>query len=165
VHRPGTLEEVRVVTAAFQQHYNEQRPHQGRACGNRPPRVACPDLPRLPPLPTTVQPARWLQPFHQQAGCRARSAPMAVSWSTCRPPLSPNASPAGRSRWWWMRKTRCFAVWQGTVLFTRLAIKGRLHVEEMPFEESIQVMQREARSQVQRHTFQRRVVYQRSLWA
>ncbi len=60
---------------------------------------------------------------------------------------------------------RCFAVWQGPVLFTRLAIKGLLHVEEMPFEKYIQVMQREARSQVQRHTFQRRVVYQRSLWA
>jgi hypothetical protein len=70
VHRPSTLEEVRVVTEEFQQHSNEQRPHQGRACGNRPPRVACPELPRLPPLPTTVQPDRWLQQFHQHAFVR-----------------------------------------------------------------------------------------------
>ncbi len=60
---------------------------------------------------------------------------------------------------------RCFAVWQATTLVTRLPIKGLLEADEMPFELYIQIMQREARSQVQRHTFQRRAVYQRSLWA
>ncbi|MFL5664012.1 MAG: hypothetical protein ACJ8BW_22120 [Ktedonobacteraceae bacterium] len=40
---------MREVTEAFLQHYNEERPHQGRTCGNVPPRVA---FPTLPPLPT-----------------------------------------------------------------------------------------------------------------
>jgi len=61
VDRPGTLDEVREVTAEFAQHYNWSRPHQGRSCGNRPPRVAFPTLPALPAVPDLVDPDRWLQ--------------------------------------------------------------------------------------------------------
>jgi len=50
VHHPSTLQEVREVTEAFLSHYNDERPHQGRACGNVPPRVAFPVLPTLPAL-------------------------------------------------------------------------------------------------------------------
>jgi transposase InsO family protein len=59
--RPATLEEVRAVTAQFQQHYNFERPHQGLSCGNRPPRTVFPRLPELPPVPDIVNPDRWLQ--------------------------------------------------------------------------------------------------------
>lgn len=48
IHRPATLEEVRAVTEHFLQHSNTERPHQGRSCENRPPRVAHPALPQLP---------------------------------------------------------------------------------------------------------------------
>ncbi len=61
VDRPATEEQVREVTAAFAQHYNEERPHQGRSCGNRPPRVAFASLPELPTVPDLVDPDRWLQ--------------------------------------------------------------------------------------------------------
>jgi hypothetical protein len=60
---------------------------------------------------------------------------------------------------------RCFAVWQATTQISRLPIKGLLEADEMPCEPYVQIMQREARSQVQRYTFQRRAVSQRSLWA
>ena len=60
---------------------------------------------------------------------------------------------------------RCFAVWQATTPISRLAIKDLLEADEMPLEPYVQIMQREARSQVQRYTFQRRAVYQRSFWA
>src|SRR5919199_1307011 len=60
VHRPSTLEQARVVTAAFQVHYNTERPNQARSCGNRPPRVAFPELPPSPPLPMLVDPDAWL---------------------------------------------------------------------------------------------------------
>jgi hypothetical protein len=48
------------VTETFAAHYNWQRPHQGRSCGNRPPRVAFPNLPSLPPVPDLVNPDAWL---------------------------------------------------------------------------------------------------------
>jgi len=58
--RPKTLDEVRQVTEAFATHYNWQRPHQGISCGNRPPRVAFPTLPSLPPVPDLINPDAWL---------------------------------------------------------------------------------------------------------
>ena len=62
--RPGTLEEVRQVTATFMEHYNWQRPHQGHSLGNQPPRVAHPELPALPPLPDVVNADGWLRQLH-----------------------------------------------------------------------------------------------------
>ncbi len=58
--RPADLEQARTVTQAFVQHYNVERPHQGLSCGNRPPRSAFPHLPAFPPLPSIVDPDRWL---------------------------------------------------------------------------------------------------------
>ena len=60
VHRPTTLEQARAVTAAFRTHYNTERPNQARSCGDRPPRVAFPELPPSPPLPMLVDPDAWL---------------------------------------------------------------------------------------------------------
>jgi len=58
VERPADLEAVTTVTAAYRQHYNHERPHQGIACQNQPPCVACPVLPARPPVPPTVDPDR-----------------------------------------------------------------------------------------------------------
>jgi integrase-like protein len=60
IEQPKTLEKAREVTDTFMTHYNEERPHQGISCGNRPPRTAFPELPTLPPVPTTVDPDHWL---------------------------------------------------------------------------------------------------------
>ncbi len=60
IHRPTTLSQVCEVTEAFVEHYNWQRPHQGIACGNRPPRVAHPELPALPRVPDVVNADAWL---------------------------------------------------------------------------------------------------------
>ena len=70
VLRPGTEEEVREVTDAFSIHYNMERPNQALSCGNRPPRVAFPALPTLPPLPAEVDPDRWLAQMDGQALAR-----------------------------------------------------------------------------------------------
>jgi len=70
VSRPADLQSVRTVTAAFQQHYNHERPHQGLACGNQPPRVAFPVLPARPAVPLTVDPDRSLSTLH--GTCYAR---------------------------------------------------------------------------------------------
>lgn len=70
ISRPESLEEVKRVTEQFRHHYNDQRPHQGRACGNQPPRQAFPTLPELPPLPRTVQADRWLWHYHHRIFAR-----------------------------------------------------------------------------------------------
>lgn len=64
--RPKTLDEVRQVTETFAAHYNWQRPHQGLSCGNRPPRVAFPNLPSLPSVPDLVNPDAWLNQVEGQ---------------------------------------------------------------------------------------------------
>jgi len=61
VQRPENLSRVKEVTAEYKEHYNNERPHQGLSCGNRPPRVAFPELPALPSLPLMVDPDRWLK--------------------------------------------------------------------------------------------------------
>jgi hypothetical protein len=61
VDRPADLEQAKAVTEAFVQHYNVERPHQGLSCGNRPPLIAFPHLPALPPLPARVDPDSWLR--------------------------------------------------------------------------------------------------------
>jgi Integrase core domain len=70
VHLPTALGEVREATEEFLQHYNHERPHQGTACGNRPPHTAFPNLPALPPVPERVNPDRWLETIHGRAFAR-----------------------------------------------------------------------------------------------
>jgi hypothetical protein len=70
VLRPGTEGEVREVTDAYCLHYNTERPNQALSYGNRPPRVAYPELPTLPALPEEVDPDRWLESIHGQAFAR-----------------------------------------------------------------------------------------------
>lgn len=97
IFRPKTLEEVRAVTLSFEQHYNEERPHQGRACGNRPPRQAFPTLPTLPALPEAVQADRWLWSLHQRVFARTVGADgcVAVNHETLLPLQEPQRPPCG----------------------------------------------------------------------
>src|SRR5438105_11764311 len=52
--RPKTIEQARLFTDTFVQHYNVERPNQALTCGNQPPRSAFATLPTLPPLPAMV---------------------------------------------------------------------------------------------------------------
>lgn len=84
VYRPADLESVRTVTAVFLQHYNEERPHQGLACGNQPPRVAFPSLPSRPPVPLTVDPDRWISALHGKCYVRKVQQDTSVTIGTGR---------------------------------------------------------------------------------
>jgi hypothetical protein len=66
VHRPTTLPAVQQVTQDFKWHYNHERPNQALSCGNQPPYVAFPSLPKLSPLPDQVDPDRWLRAVHRK---------------------------------------------------------------------------------------------------
>lgn len=63
---PQTFAEATELLEEFPYYYNDERPHQGRACGNRPPSVAFPKLPLLPQLPLDVEPDRWLKSVHNR---------------------------------------------------------------------------------------------------
>ena len=65
VFRPADLAQVREVTQRYKEHYNSERPHQGQACGNRPPLVALaewgPSGLARPRVPEMVNPDRWVE--------------------------------------------------------------------------------------------------------
>jgi transposase InsO family protein len=63
---PTSEAEALALLDDFPHYYNDERPHQGQACGNRPPSVAFPNLPLLPQLPNEVDPDRWLHCVHQR---------------------------------------------------------------------------------------------------
>lgn len=61
VHTPrGQATAHEVPHQAFLPPYNWERPNQAITCNNQPPRIAFPDLPHRPPLPTRLDPDAWL---------------------------------------------------------------------------------------------------------
>jgi hypothetical protein len=155
IFRPTTLEEVKIVTEEFQKHYNEERPHQGRSCCNRPPAVAHPVLPKRPTLPETVDPDRWLQALDgrwyprrvKRDGCiqvDGTSYYIKQALAAHRIMLRLNAT------------TRCFDVFLGESFVKSVPIKG-LRGELMALEVYIDLMGERARSEErQRMLLQRR---------
>ncbi len=61
VFQPNDAEMARRLTEGFRQHYNTERPNQALSCANLPPSVAFPDLPARPPLPSMIDPDRWVE--------------------------------------------------------------------------------------------------------
>jgi hypothetical protein len=163
VLRPGTEGEVQEVTDAFFLHYNTERPHQGRACGNRPPRVAFPVLPTLPPLPEQVDPDRWLEAIHSQAFARR---------------VQPNGTVEVDRRPYYVKQTLAgqqvvlvvnareavFEVLLGAARLKSVPIKG-LVGQPLPFDEYAARMREEARSEYRRWLQQHRGWRQGQLWA
>ena len=78
-YQPQTEDQVRTITTHFQRVYNEERPHQGLSCQNRPPRSAFPALPSLPAVPVEVDPDRWLTALHGRSYTRRVNAHGLVS--------------------------------------------------------------------------------------
>ena len=151
------------MTEAFLQHYNYERPHQGRACGNVPPRVAFPSLPPLPALPARVDPDAWLAPLDQKMYLRhvGRDGCVDVDLATyyIGPPM------AGRAVLLQVvAQDRQFAVWHQDQIVKRLPIKG-LVGQEMALEEYLQYIQQEALAALRRASVRgSRNIRQPSLW-
>jgi Integrase core domain len=162
VHRPATLEQVREVTETFQAHYNEERPHQGRACGNAPPRVAYPTLPILPPVPAQVDPDLWLQNLHGRALVRMARSNGTVSVDDVRYYVRQDL--AGRVISLIVDASdKAFDLLLGATRIKRLPIKG-LYGQALPFEQYVTLMQQEAHSDGPRSRLSYRSFRQSSLW-
>ncbi len=162
VHRPQTLQAVREVTEQFVHHYNEERLHQGRTCQNRPPRVAFPSLPTLPPLPEQVDPDRWLHQVHGQAFTRRVGSDGCVEVD---------------QQTYYIKQTlakqqvvllvnapqKCFEVRQADGVLKEVPIKGLVGTV-LPFERYVTLIKQEARSEQRRAATSRATMRQRSLW-
>jgi transposase InsO family protein len=156
VQCPATLEQVREVTEQFSQHYNYERPHQGRSCGNRPPRVAFPTLPELPPVPDLVDPDRWLQISDGLSVVRTvnRKGMVSIDLKDYYVGL---ALAGQRVALHLSAKTCSWLVIQGTTLLKSLPLKG-LYGAALPFEQFVQLMSQQARAEQRLRTAQERRV-------
>jgi transposase InsO family protein len=145
VHRPRTLEAVREITQAFVEHSNWERPHQGIACGNRPPRVAFPELPSLPKVPDVVNADAWLARLDgehvgrqvNQNGCVTvdlRTYYVAKRLAGQRVTLRINATEG------------CLQVVYPEIKRGTLPLKG-LHRRSFSYQDSVTLMQQEAATQ------------------
>lgn len=140
--RPKTLEEVRQVTEAFATHSNWQRPHQGRACGNQPPRVAFPDLPSLPSVPNSIHPDAWLNREQGQHLVRRVNRQGFVKVDLY--PSSISSKLAGQSVTFSIHaKEQSFQVVSPQEYRRSLPLKG-LQQRALPYQEDLELMQREA---------------------
>lgn len=142
---PKTVEETRTVTEAFQQHYNQERPHQGRSCRNVPPCIAHPTLPVRPALPESVDPDHWLSALDGRWYPRLIKADGCIQVDGTSYYIK-NALIGQRVMLRINAATRCFDVFHENVLVKSVPIKGLCGVR-MPLEEYIELMRERARSQ------------------
>lgn len=160
IHCPTRLEEVKHVTEQFQQYYNEQRPHQGRACGNQPPRQAFAALPELPPLPRTVQADRWLWRSHHRGFARLIGSDGCVT--VPHETYSISTQMSGKLVSLVVdAPTASFEVIDGAQMLKRLPIKKVVR-DELPLEQCITLMLEQARSE-ERLRLALKAQWQRSL--
>jgi hypothetical protein len=162
IHRPGTLQEVCEVTERYRQHYNQERPHQGRSCQNQPPRIAFPSLPVLPPLPEQVDPDRWLERLHGQAFARRINSHGFVEVN--HEPYYIKQALAGQSVVLMVNAPeQLFEIRQESHLLKQLPIKG-LYGQALPFERYVTLIKQEARSEQRRRSALRPSSHQFRLW-
>lgn len=143
--QPKTLEEVRQVTDAFATHYNWQRPHQGIACGNQPPRVAFPHLPSLPRVPALVNPDAWLHHVREQHLVRRVNRQGFVKVDLF-PYYISNKLAGQRVTLSIQAQEQVLQVVYPQEYRRSLPLKG-LHQRAMPYQEYVALMQREASTQ------------------
>lgn len=163
VHLPRTLEQAREVTAAFLEHYNTERPNQARTCGNLPPRVACPDFPVLPRVPELVDPDRWLEQVHHKPFARTVRANGSVVIN--QQDYYVRRALAGQQVICFVNAPeKCFDIWQAGGPLKQVAIRG-LQGATLPFDEYVERMKQEARSEYRRYLQTHLRVVQGRLWA
>jgi hypothetical protein len=145
VVRPHDLSSAQTATTAFRHHYNSERPNQALSCGNRPPAVTFPSLPKLPALPATVDPDRWLDVLDGERYVRKVRANGMVSVDS----VSYYIDQAWEGKYVSLRvdaPSRSLVVEYREKLLKQLPIKGLIG-KELPLESYIEFMAQAARSQ------------------
>jgi transposase InsO family protein len=154
IERPATLEQARRVTEAFVRHYNLERPHQGLACGNRPPLLAFPHLPSLPALPATVDPDSWVRHFDGRHLLRKVDANGTVKLDLKRYYVSHQLA-GQRVELHLDAQDRCVQVIHSQRVIKLLPLRG-LVGHSLSYEQFLTHMLHEARSQARLRSLQQR---------
>jgi hypothetical protein len=143
---PRDLPSAQTATTSFRQHYNNERPNQALSCGNRPPAVAFPDLPVLPPLPAMIDPDRWLEALHGERYVRKVRTGGTVTVDT----VSYYIDSSWQGKYVTLRvdaPSRSLVVEYREQPSKQLAIKGLIG-EHLPLERFIDQLAQAARTQV-----------------
>ncbi len=145
VFLPQSLLQAREVTSTFKDHYNYERPNQSPTCGNRPPRIAYPELPALPSVPLVIDQDGWLERCNGQRFTRKVDYRGTVRVDKYHYYLGKE----------WAGKfvqvelagsERQLVIWQAGTAIKRLAIKG-LVGQLVSYAEFVAIRQREAQSE------------------
>ena len=145
---PTDVGQVREVTAAFHQHYNEERPNQAKPCGNRPPRVAFPELPVRPALRLGVDPDIWVLAVHGEHYARKVGPDGCVKLGDKRYYVQKDL--AGRHVVLEVDAPTCeLVVWHRKEVVKRLPLKG-LSRTMLAFDDFVDQLRLEARSEWRR---------------
>ena len=157
-----TLEQVQEVTESFLHHYNEERPNQARSCGNRPPRVACPSFPPLARVPEIIDPDRWLERLSGQVFVRKVQSNGSVTINH-EQYYVPRELASQEVICFINAAQKQFELWQPAGRIKSVAIKG-LYGRVLPFEEYVEGMKQEARSEYRRYLQTHPTLSQGRLW-
>jgi Integrase core domain len=162
VQLPRTLEQVKETTESFLHHYNDERPNQARSCGNQPPRVACPTFPLLPAVPETIDPDRWLERVNGQAFVRKVQSDASLTINHERYYV-PRELAGQQITCLINAPEKQFDMWQAGSRIKSVPIKG-LYGKTMPFDEYIELMKQEARSEYRQYLQTHLTFTQGRLW-
>jgi hypothetical protein len=163
VHLPQTLEQVQEATESFLHHYNEERPNQARSCGNQPPQVASPTFPPLPAVPQTIDPDRWLERVNGQAFVRKVQSDASLTINHERYYV-PRELTGQQVTCFINAPEKQFDIWQAGSRVKAVPIKG-LSGRNVPFEEYVELMKQEARSEYRQYLQTHPTLSQGRLWA
>lgn len=145
IKKPDRVQAARELLKNYRFRYNSERPHQGSACGNRPPYQVFPQLPRLRRLPDMIDPDRWLRTFHGRQFRRRVQANGSVKMD--KRSYYADKGLQGQQVILRVDADRCeFQVMQSRQMIKTVPIKG-LYKETLEFEVYLKLICEEARTE------------------
>lgn len=140
---PDTFADAYEILETFPHYHNAERPHQGRACQNRPPDEVFSTLPKLPELPQQVTPNAWLA--HEQGRVYRRRVNASGTIQVDRHTYTVGSRYAGQRVLVCLdAKRRQFHILLNDSIVKTTAIQGLVE-GQMEFQDYLKLIQTEAR--------------------
>mgnify|MGYP000147361871 FL=1 len=155
-HKPVTVEDAQQVVNDYRYFYNVERPSQAITCRDLPPSEAIGDnAPFLPRLPDEVDPDRWLDYWHQRTFRRNITSNGSISIDK-RSYYVGRDHKNSRALLRLDAEQKLFFVYKGDTEIKQLPIKGLAH-GKMPFDDYVDYITKQARSEQQTLIYKRRM--------